>query len=99
MKQQMYAGSTWDELEHIRQAIGFLANAHFSFGPLCQYLSVRYLDRFLLAFENTLCRMAKFGLCNSWLWHVCPLWPIWRRLMSHSPLIYRWPGQNMYSRL
>ncbi|KAL6179376.1 hypothetical protein ACLB2K_050891 [Fragaria x ananassa] len=28
------------------------ANAHFSFGPLCQYLSVSYLDRFLSAYET-----------------------------------------------
>ncbi|PRQ21284.1 putative cyclin A2 [Rosa chinensis] len=27
------------------------ANSHFSFGPLCQYLSVSYLDRFLSAYE------------------------------------------------
>lgn len=27
------------------------ANAHFSFGPLCSYLSVNYLDRFLSAYE------------------------------------------------
>ncbi|PON70504.1 Cyclin [Trema orientale] len=27
------------------------ANAHFSFGPLCSYLSINYLDRFLSAYE------------------------------------------------
>ncbi|KAF4362498.1 hypothetical protein CsatB_007681 [Cannabis sativa] len=27
------------------------ANAHFSFGPLCSYLSMNYLDRFLSAYE------------------------------------------------
>lgn len=27
------------------------ANAHLSFGPLCAYLSINYLDRFLSAYE------------------------------------------------
>ncbi|RXH92692.1 hypothetical protein DVH24_033588 [Malus domestica] len=36
-----------------QQAVDWIgkANAHFSFGPLCQYLSINYLDRFLSAYE------------------------------------------------
>ncbi|BBG95831.1 Cyclin D2 [Prunus dulcis] len=36
-----------------KQAVDWIgkANAHFSFGPLCQYLSINYLDRFLSAYE------------------------------------------------
>ncbi|KAE8659252.1 Cyclin-D4-1 [Hibiscus syriacus] len=36
-----------------QEAIDFIrkVRAHFSFGPLCEYLSVNYLDRFLSAYE------------------------------------------------
>ncbi|TYI82682.1 hypothetical protein E1A91_D05G237400v1 [Gossypium mustelinum] len=35
------------------EAVGFIrkVHAHFSFGPLCEYLSINYLDRFLSAYE------------------------------------------------
>ncbi|KAK9930323.1 hypothetical protein M0R45_027362 [Rubus argutus] len=41
------------DLEARNEAVDWIrkANAHFSFGPLCQYLSVNYLDRFLSAYE------------------------------------------------
>ncbi|KAK8692387.1 hypothetical protein V6N13_075849 [Hibiscus sabdariffa] len=36
-----------------KEAVDFIGNvcAHFSFGPLCEYLSISYLDRFLSAYE------------------------------------------------
>ncbi|KAE8657002.1 Cyclin-D4-1 [Hibiscus syriacus] len=36
-----------------REAIDFIrkVRGHFSFGPLCEYLSINYLDRFLSAYE------------------------------------------------
>ncbi|XP_062097798.1 cyclin-D3-1-like isoform X2 [Humulus lupulus] len=36
-----------------KEALGWIgkANAHFSFGPLCSYLSISYLDRFLSAYD------------------------------------------------
>ncbi|MBA0597263.1 hypothetical protein Gorai_007075 [Gossypium raimondii] len=41
------------DLEARKQAMDWIGmvHAHFGFGPLCEYLSINYLDRFLSAYE------------------------------------------------
>ncbi|KAE9615220.1 hypothetical protein Lal_00048267 [Lupinus albus] len=41
------------DLEDRKEAIHWIqkAGSHFGFGPLCEYLSINYLDRFLSAYE------------------------------------------------
>ncbi|GMN40101.1 hypothetical protein TIFTF001_009335 [Ficus carica] len=41
------------DLRARKEAVDWIsqANAHLSFGPLCSYLSINYLDRFLAAYE------------------------------------------------
>ena len=54
-------------------------HAHFDFGPLCTYLAINYLDRFLSVYEFL---KVKLGWHNCWLWLAYLLQPKWKEIAA-----------------
>ena len=54
-------------------------HAYFGFGPLCTYLAINYLDRFLFVYEFL---KVKLGWHNCWLWLTYLLQPKWKEIAA-----------------